>query len=279
MRLLFLAFCLFSVFAVAVSADCIDLIDGMTINESAVLCSDMYDLPGGITIAGENLVFDCNTAILRGIRGSSEIGITVENSKNITLQNCNIVTFNQGLLLINVSHSLIEKNAFLKNRIGVRMFEAYENILRDNNDKSLQLPISAISSKFNVVMLGNRNVDRSFCEVNSCNKEVYMNPCEDGDYYCSVNCTSADDSDCNASVKVLEEFVPLDVEGAPKPTGRTVEQIEAEVKEKFASEKVDVRESSPEPVKRPVLPLNTKLFIYIAVYLVTLLTLHFVRKE
>lgn len=210
-----------------VFADCADLIDGSVITSSTTLCSDTYDLPNGITLTGKDFVFDCNTAVLRGDMGRSEIGIMMVNATNITLRNCNIVTFNQALFLHNVTRSLIEKNGFLKGRIGVRMYEAYENVLRDNLDKSREFPISAISSKFNVVMLGNRNIDRNFCAVNSCNEERLMNVCVDDDFYCSESCSAGNDSDCRPP---SEKFEPV---GLPEASGRTVADFREEVEREF----------------------------------------------
>lgn len=210
-----------------VSAECSDLIDGSIINTSTTLCSDTYDIPNGITIIGNNLIFDCNTAVLRGNMGSSEIGIMIENSTNVTLKNCNIVTFNQALFLNNVTHSLIEGNGFLKGRIGVRMYEAYENILRDNLDKSREFPISAVSSKFNVVMLGNRNIDHNFCAVNSCNEERIVNVCIDDDFYCSSSCTADIDSDCRP---LSQKFEPV---GLPDVSGKSVDDFRREVEAEF----------------------------------------------
>src|SRR5574341_859731 len=152
------------------AAECIEPTDGMTIRENILFCSSTYDIPNGITIGANDVVLDCGTAVLRGVVGESEIGIKAENVDHITIKNCNIVTFTQGIYLKNVTNSLIEENAILKNRIGIRMLDSYENIIRENSDKSFQFAVSSINSKFNVVMLGNKEIERTFCEVNACNE-------------------------------------------------------------------------------------------------------------
>ncbi len=232
---------------------CEELTDGMTITSSIELCSDTHDIPNGITITGSNIIVDCGTAVLRGQNDQSNIGIRVENAENITLQNCNLLTFDQGLYLKNVTHSLIQKNAFLKNRIGVRMVDSYENIIRDNNDKSHQLAVSAVTSKFNIVILGNKNIERAFCEVNSCNEFKEMNPCEAGDFYCSARCSPETDADC--ANPVIASPVPKE------NISEKLEQFKQEVKAEV--EKTTV----PLPVKKERnIHIALKVLIYLVAY-------------
>lgn len=234
-------------------ADCQELTDGMTITGSVELCSDTHDIPNGITITGSNFIVDCGTAVLRGQNDQSNIGIRVENADNITLQNCNLLTFDQGLYLKNVTHSLIQKNAFLKNRIGVRMVDSYENIIRDNNDKSHQLAVSAITSKFNIVILGNKEIERAFCEVNSCNEFKEMNPCEAGDFYCSAKCSPETDADCVA---------PATESSVPKENiTEKLEQFKQEVKTEVE------KTTAPLPVnKERNIHIALKILIYLVAY-------------
>jgi parallel beta-helix repeat protein len=212
-----------------VTAECTEPTDGMTVTQNTTLCGKTYDIPNGIKIAANDLVFDCSGSILRGISGQSEIGVRVENSNNVTIRNCNIVTFTQGLYLKNTTNSLIENNGILKNDIGVRLLDSYENVIRDNNDKSFKFAVSAISSKFNVVMLGNKNVERAFCEVNSCNEEREMNVCESGDFYCSKKCTAQTDSDCLTS----QPAPIIEKQDAAEKAENIIRNAEKEVQETF----------------------------------------------
>src|SRR5574342_431785 len=225
------------------AAECVMPTDGMTITKDMLLCSDTYDIPNGITIAANGITLDCGTGVLRGVVGESEIGVRAENVDGITIRNCNILTFTQGLYLKNVTNSLIENNAFLKNRIGIRLLDSYENTIRDNNDKRFQFAVSAISSKFNVVMLGNKEIERAFCEVNACNEFRDMNPCEAGDSYCSSKCTPQTDADCakptpapvvekvNATEKVEQiiEQTKKEVQQAPDNTTTVAEKKSAPI--------------------------------------------------
>jgi len=249
----------------AVFAQCLDPADGMTIDKSINFCGDVYDIPNGITITGNNIVVDCNGAILRGNAWESQIGLRIENSDSVTLRNCNILTFDQALLLKNVTNSLIEQNSFLKNRIGMRLMNAFENTIRDNNDKSREVPVSAVNSKFNVVMLSNRNIDRAFCEVNSCNKYKDMKVCVSGDFYCSTKCSAAMDNDCAPAV-VLE----------PEPKVRTVEDIVEEARLEIEQPPIPVQQVVEE---KRTLPLNTKLLIYLALYILAFIIIRVTKKR
>ncbi len=249
-------------------AECIEATDGMTITESTTFCSTTHDIPNGITIAADKVILDCSTAVLRGIVGQSEIGVKAENVDGITIRNCNIVTFNQGLYLKNVTNSLIEDNAFLKNRIGIRMLDSYENIIKDNSDKSFQLAVSAISSKYNTVILGNKEIERAFCEVNACNEHRDMNVCESGDFYCSKKCSAQTDSDCETASPVPEVKEPV------KSADEIIEEAKKEVETELAEE-------PPEEIvaEKEKLSLSTKLLIYIILYLVAFIVLRRITKR
>jgi parallel beta-helix repeat protein len=250
------------------SAACIEPTDGMVIRESVSFCSSSYDVHGGISIVANGITLDCGTAILRGVVGESEIGIRAENVDGITIRNCNVVTFNQGLYLKNVTNSLIEDNAMLKNRIGIRMLDSYENTIRDNSDKSFQVAVSAINSKFNVVMLGNKDIERAFCEVNACNEYRDMNVCESGDFYCSKKCTAQTDGDCAQSTPA--PAIEL------KEESKSAEDIIAEA-EKEAAGKTAEEPEAPATEKRK-LSFAIKLFIYLALYFVAFIVLRLKKR-
>lgn len=197
MKKVIVLLCLLSLFS-ASALSCDVVVDGETITSSRSLCSDTFDIPSGITVLADNVVLDCNTAVLRGLAGHSDIGVRVENATNVTIRNCNIMTFDEGIYLKRVVYSAIEDNNLLKNRIGIRLLESNENILRGNNDKSNEFALSSIASQFNVIDISNKRVEGDFCKYNSCNGEP-VSPCVSGDYYCSKFCDSDSDSDCALS--------------------------------------------------------------------------------
>lgn len=257
-------------------AQCVEPIDGSVIKESVVFCVDTYDISNGIAIGADNVEIDCATSVLRGILGQSDIGIRVENVKNFTLRNCNVMTFNQGLYLKNVTYSLIEKNAFLKNRVGIRLLESYENVIQENSDKSYTVPVSAISSKFNVVMLGNRDIERSFCEVNACNEYRDMNVCVSNDFYCSERCNAENDDDCAGE---KPSSVPEQI------TGKAVEKVDVE--DRIAELEEEVKEIvAQKEIPAPVVesddakvPFGAKLLFYGALYAVAFIASFIFKKK
>jgi len=250
------------------AAECIAPTDGMTITQSTIFCGDTYDVPNGIRIAANDIVLDCSTGILRGVVGESEIGVRAENVDRITIKNCNIVTFTQGLYLKNVTNSLIEDNSFLKNRIGVRMLDSYENIFRNNNDKSFQLAVSAISSKYNIVMLGNKEIERAFCEVNACNEAQEMNVCEPGDFYCSKKCSSSNDADCVAPVTT----------SAPVEEKENVSEKISQIMEETKKEVQQQMDNATLPVAEKTTPIWFFIYGFAAIMAIIALIV-FIRKK
>jgi parallel beta-helix repeat protein len=264
----------FILFAVLLStfaiAECVKPKDFMFINQSMEFCSDTFDVPNGIHISASDIVLDCKTAILRGTLGVSESGIIVENVKNITIRNCQVLTFRQGLYLKNVTHSLIEKNNFFKNKVGVRMFYAYENVLRDNNDKSLEVPVSAIMSKYNTVLLGNKDIDRSFCAMNACNEVKSFDLCESGDFYCSPSCVETD-LDCQAPVDISEAAASVEeVSGGEEIKEEII--LEQSVQSPIIEKEVQVMTD-----KRNV-PLLVQIVLYLAGYVLAFVGLRLFRR-
>ncbi len=248
------------------AAECVEPTDGMTIKENILFCSSTYDVPNGITVGANDVTLDCGTAVLRGVVGESEIGIKAENVDHITIKNCNILTFTQGIYLKNVTNSLIENNAILKNRIGIRMLDSYENTIRDNNDKSFQFAVSAINSKYNVVIIGNKEIERAFCEVNACNEFRDMNPCEAGDSYCSGKCSPQTDADCAkpTPAPVVEKV------NATEKVEQIIEQTKKEVE-------IQAQDNATAVVKKTSAPIW--IFIYVFAAIIAIIAIIVVVKK
>lgn len=239
----------------ASAADCIDALDGMQIKNDTVFCSDSYDVPNGIYIVEDNVTLDCGTAVLRG-NMQEGTGITVEDSKNVMIMNCNIVTFHVGIYLKNSSFVTLEDNAMLKNRIGIRMLNSHENRILQHADKSTQTPLSLITSKFNRFMI-NKPIDREYCIDNLCNEEKDINPCVDGDFYCSPRCSEETDSDC-----IKKEIIKYE---KPPEENRTQEKQEKKNK------------TGQEPEKITIVPKkkSKSWMLYIFFYIIAFLIIQF----
>jgi len=238
--------------------------DGELINVSRVLCSDTFDAPNGILVSGNDFLVDCNTAVIRGVKGSSNIGLAVKNARNVTIKDCNVVTFENGMLLENVSHSRIIGNNLLKNSVGIRLFDSFENVL-DNNDKSLVKSVSAINARYNAVQLGNKGVEEGFCDVNACNTDELPAACrEDG--WCYPPCEQ--DPDC-APIELAQNTTPR------KSAEQIIEEFEKEVYEK----RVIPEPQLEHPLVSRVVPWYLKIFIYLGAYLVSFVLIQLYAKK
>jgi parallel beta-helix repeat protein len=182
--------------APGVIAECEAAFDLMQITKDTTLCNKAYDVPSGITIRTDNVVLDCNGAIIRGTAVQDGQGIIIDNADSVTVKNCNILNYDVGIYVKDANRNTIIQNALLKNKIGVRMLNAHENRFEDNADKSLLKPVSAIASKFNSFHITNKDLDKDFCETNLCNQPGPMSPCENDDLYCSPDCNYQSDNDC-----------------------------------------------------------------------------------
>ena len=235
-------------------ADCEELPGTGIIDRSMKLCSDTYDALEGIKITADNIELNCGTGIIRG-NYHEGIGITIADRKNITITRCNILTYNVGIFITNSSNIHLYDNALLKNDVGVRLYNSYENRIEKHNDKSLIKPISALTSKYNTVLLGNKRIDREFCEVNACNIEKDMNPCEDNDFYCSPRCTPETDNDC-----------------AKKQTNEE-QEITAKITEEIKENKTEQNKTHKEKQE----PRRINFALYIAFYIIGFIIFQFIK--
>ena len=193
------------------AAECTVPTEGMTITQNTVLCSKIFDLPGGIMIGADNIELDCDGGMLRGDM-LGETGIIVDGRNHVAIKDCFITTYKIGVYIKNSTHVTMTKTSLLKNRMGIRLYSSYENNMTGIADQSTETPLSVINSKFNIFLFDNKNIDESFCNKNICNKLINMSPCEDKDFYCSEKCTSANDSDCKGAQPEIKE------EKQPEPT-------------------------------------------------------------
>jgi parallel beta-helix repeat protein len=208
------ALLLFLLLIPAVAAECEEGYDLMRITKDTILCNKVFDAQNGIYVLADDVTLDCNGAIIRGTGLQDGQGITLDSVTGATIKNCNLLNFDVGIYVKDSNRNTIIQNALLKNKIGVRMLNAFENRFESNADKSILKPVSAIASKFNTFQLTNKELDRDFCEVNLCNQPGLMDPCANDDFYCSPRCSHENDNDCPAP----EEEKPAEVKEAAVPT-------------------------------------------------------------
>ncbi|MBI4016995.1 MAG: hypothetical protein HY363_04870 [Candidatus Aenigmarchaeota archaeon] len=241
---------LFLIFAVGALADCRELPLTYVINESITLCSDTYEAPDGITITANNVVLDCGTAVIKGNRAGR--GIITENKQGIRIQNCNIVTFATGIYFRNVSRAQITQNNLVKSDIGIMLEDSYENLIVDNGDKSLQMPLVLIRGRFNTISFENKNVEGALCDGNACNSQDALNPCVSFDGYCSSVCSEQSDEDCKPktpeiSAQIMHEAKKYheDTEKKYNTAAEQVRKMEEEIRKQ-----VPASENKPVQLKK-----------------------------
>lgn len=182
---------------IATAADCEEAYDLMEVTRDIVLCNKAFDVPSGIRIKTDGVTLDCNGAIIRGTAVQDGQGIIIDHADEITIKNCNILNFDVGIYVKEGNRNTIIHNALLKNKIGIRLLQAFENSFEGNADKSILKPVSSLGSKFNSLWLTNKEIDLDFCQANLCNQPGPMNPCANDDHYCSPSCAYENDTDCS----------------------------------------------------------------------------------
>lgn len=153
-------------FAPAVLA-CVVPEDGMKIENSMNFCSDVYYLDQGISVSGNNITINCDGAVFKSWSGGT--GISIEDSSNITISSCRIVSYNVGFLVRNSTNVFLNDNHLVKNQIGTR-FVTVSSSATFNHDVSLLAPFKIFNSENNVISLTNKFVSGDFCSNNFCNE-------------------------------------------------------------------------------------------------------------
>ena len=142
--------------------------NGMIIDSSVEFCSDVYYFSKGIVVSGTDILVDCNSAVLKTWNGNN--GILIENSMNVTVNGCRIISFQTGIQVRNSSRIFLTDNHLIKNEVGTR-FDLVSDSAVMNFDVSLRMPFEFIESRNNAVSLLNKPVSGAFCADNFCNEQ------------------------------------------------------------------------------------------------------------
>jgi len=154
------------VLAPAVMA-CVVPQEGMLIEYSIQLCSDVYYFDSGIHISGENITVDCAGAVFKSWTGGR--GISIEHSNNVTVTGCRIVNYDIGIYARNSTNLYLNDNHLLRNNVGTR-FVVVSDSATFNHDVSLITPFEILESDHNILSLTNKVVEGIFCGENFCNE-------------------------------------------------------------------------------------------------------------
>lgn len=117
---------LIALLAVNVSAVCMTPEDGPLINKDAFFCSGDYTIDAGISVSGKDFTLDCKNSILTGSKSGK--GITITDSKNITVKNCVVQDFDIGIYILNSKGIFLENNNLAANRIPSTVYGEFIEI-------------------------------------------------------------------------------------------------------------------------------------------------------
>lgn len=157
---------LFLLLIIPVSLACIVPKEGMVIENSIELCSDVYHVSKGITIKGENIEVVCEGSVFKGWKGG--VGVAVLDSVNVTVRGCRVNGFDIGFEVKNSSFVVLFDNHLVKNKFGVRFARVSQSATL-NHDVSLSSSFVVSESVKNAFTLTNKFVNGEFCRVNYCN--------------------------------------------------------------------------------------------------------------
>ena len=110
---LFLVFILIQIVEAQVSC-------GETITQNTILTEDLTNCPGtGIIIGANNIGLNCNGHKITGIEALYQAGIYISSYSNITIENCDVENFDNGLFIYASDDSVIKNNSVNVTQIGL----------------------------------------------------------------------------------------------------------------------------------------------------------------
>lgn len=165
-----LAFLLILPSVFALSRTCTRLEDPARVMQSLTLCADNYypyDYPEGVLIEGDNLVFDCNSAVLHGKFKNS--GIVLVNRENVTIKNCQVANYETGILIKGSKGIVILDSRFIRNYYGIKLIDSTGVVIENSDDISIKKPVQLINSAGNILHFVNKDLEGEQCRLNQCN--------------------------------------------------------------------------------------------------------------
>jgi len=133
-----------------VSAQCVIPTDGMIITQDTTFCEGEYELPNGISIGEDNIILDCNEAVLNGT-GSGK-GIDLFLKTNVEIKNCFISNFEYGIHIIAINNTITNNTVYSNLRRGIRLEGSRFNLIKDNNISYSRMGIQLThGSNFNTI--------------------------------------------------------------------------------------------------------------------------------
>ncbi len=102
---------------------------GLRIKRNTTLCKEEYNLSNGLEILKDDVVLNCNNAVLRGNNLNSAIKIY---NNNVKVTNCTITNFAGGLLIYSSNNKITDNNIYLNKIVGIGLSSGSGNIVTKN---------------------------------------------------------------------------------------------------------------------------------------------------
>ncbi len=131
-------------------------------------CSETFGLPDGIIIDNDNVVIDCNHAVIKG-NGFEKTGMTIKNRNNIIIKNCKIANYAVGLYIQNSTGIIFYGSTLMRNKVGIKLSSVANSTFDENYDISLERQMRMTGSSENKINYVNKQLEEDFCRYNQCN--------------------------------------------------------------------------------------------------------------
>jgi len=182
---------------------CIDLFDipgyganSPNIFTNTILCPGTYSADGILIIGADNIILDCNNAVLISSAPTLGYGVYIPVSlhvHNATIKNCILKDFYYGIALFNSANNTIENNVLINNTRGIAVGRplstfvpplVVRNTIRSNtlinNQIGLLVPPPYISSN-NLII--NNNLISNVLQAQFSNLNTWSTPQTGGNYW------------------------------------------------------------------------------------------------
>ncbi|MEM4263983.1 MAG: right-handed parallel beta-helix repeat-containing protein [Candidatus Woesearchaeota archaeon] len=161
------------ILSTAVQADCQKPMNGKTYTSDKRFCSNTFYLPDGIIVGRDNIVIDCNHAVLKG-NNFEGIGIIIKNKNNVVIKNCKIANYAVGISIQDSKNITFYGNTLMRNNMGIRLYQVSDSTFCENRDISLDRIMRMIESQNNTISFTNKKIEEDFCRYNWCNAKVII---------------------------------------------------------------------------------------------------------
>ena len=99
--------------------------DGCTVTVNTVFTPGTYNLPNGITVGANDVVLDCNYAVLVG--DTTHIGITINSKNHNIIKNCYVKGYYRDIYLEGAQNTSILNNKILDVPTNIGVYIHYSD--------------------------------------------------------------------------------------------------------------------------------------------------------